>query len=151
MGSLNFLKYRDKFESEVVCAGVSQGKIGKLMQVNVRPGRLSYTKYARHIGGVVDTDIPLVIDYYGYLKRSRGFSKYIIGEVGDQIKSMQTRVVFFASLKIEEIAEITSNQYLKGGFSEFKSMILHWRGFENKKKKINREQNSMGEDTEARL
>lgn len=137
MGGINFLKYLNKFESEVICVGVKQSIIGKELQVNVREGRLSRTKYADCLGSQVNSDEPFVIDYYGYLKRSRGFV-ILLGEEKEairnrQIKSIKTRVVFFASLKIEQIAEITSSQYLKGGFSEFKNEVLHWRNFGKKK------------------
>ena len=139
MGSLNFLKYLNKFESEVICKGVVRKSIGKKMIVNVREGRFACTRYARQIGERVDSDVPFVLDYYGYQKRSQGFIDLIRDKkksiTNRQIKSIQTRVVFFASLKIEEIAELTSNQYLRSGFSEFKKMILHWRGFEKRKKK----------------
>jgi hypothetical protein len=137
MGSINFLKYLNKFESEVICVGVKQNIIGKDTQVNVREGKLACSKYAKSLGSRVNSEEPFVIDYYGYLKRSNGFISLLQEEKdaiqNRQIKSIKTRVVFFASLKIEEIAEITSNQYLKGGFSEFKNQILHWRGFGQKK------------------
>lgn len=137
MGSINFLKYLNKFELEVICSGVKQNIIGKDLQVNTREGRLACTKYARFLGLRVNSDVPFVIDYYGYLKRSNGFINLLREEkeaiINRQIKSIKTRVVFFAALKIEEIAEITSSQYLKGGFSEFKDHILYWRGFGKKK------------------
>lgn len=137
MGSINFLKYLNKFESEVICAGVRKSIIGKELQVNVRDGRLSHTKYARFLGTQINSNDVFVIDYYGYLKRSKGFVDLLEEEReairNRQIKSIKTRVVFFASLKIEQIAEITSSQYLKGGFSEFKNEVLYWRGFGQKK------------------
>ena len=137
MGGINFLKYLNKFESEVICLGVKQGIIGKSLQVNVRDGKLASSRFAKHLGSRVSTDEPLVVDYYGYLKRSDGFLKLLEEKKeairNRQIKSIKTKVVFFASLKIEEIAEITTSQYLKGGFSEFKNQILHWRGFGQKK------------------
>ena len=136
MGSINFSKYLNKFASDVICVGVKQGIIGKELQVNVREGRLACTKFAKVLGLRVNSNEPFVIDYYGYLKRSNGFTKLLLEEKeaikNRQIKSIKTRVVFFASLKIEQIAEITTSQYLKGGFSEFKNEVLHWRGFGKK-------------------
>lgn len=137
MGSINFSKYLNKFESDVICVGVKQGIIGKELQVNVREGKLACTKFAKVLGSRVNSNEPFVIDYYGYLKRSNGFINLLVEEKeairNRQIKSIKARVVFFASLKIEEIAEITSSQYLKGGFPEFKNTVLHWRGFGKKK------------------
>ena len=137
MDSMNFLKYLNKFESEVICVGVKQSIIGKELQVNVRDGKLACTKFAKMLGVRVRSEEPFVIDYYGYLKRSNGFIDLLREEKeairNRQIKSMKTKVVFFASLKIEEISEITNSQYLKGGFSEFKNEVLYWRGFGKKK------------------
>jgi hypothetical protein len=149
MGKLDFLKYQKLFENEVICKGVAEGLIGKITPINVRSGRLSYTSYAKRLGAKIDSDLSFGIDYYGYLKRSKGLidsidlRKELIRN--RQIKSIQTNVVFFASLKIETIADITSSQYLKGGFPEFKKIILHWRGFE-KRKKTSRKQDAKGED-----
>jgi hypothetical protein len=136
MGKLNFVKYQRLFESEVISKGVTSGVIGKSALVNVRKGKLAYTKYAEYLGAIVDSETQFVIDYYGYLKWSKGFLKLIRDneEATKQIKSIQSTVVYFASIKIEVIAELTSNQYLRGGFSEFKKEILYWRGFENRKK-----------------
>lgn len=139
MGKLNFLNYLRQFEIEVICKGATQGVIGKVRLVNAREGKFSCTRYARFLGDQVDSDTPLVIDYYGYQKRSRGFIRLVQEEKESirnrQVKCIQTTLVFFASLKIEEIGEITSDQYLKSGFSEFKKTILYWRGFEKRKKK----------------
>jgi hypothetical protein len=138
MGSINFSKYLYKFETELVAKGVSEGIIGKESLVNVREGKFACTKFARHLGTRVESDVPFVIDYYGYLKRSNGFDNLIkskeIAIRNRQIKSIYTTVVYFASLKIEEIAEITSSQYLKSWFPEFKKDILYRRNFEKRKK-----------------
>lgn len=139
MGSINFLKYMSRFEDEVICEGVKRGIIGKQMLVNVREGKFSCTKFARYMGNHLNFSTPFVLDYYGYLKRSEGFADLVRekkNQIKDrQIKCVQAKVVFFAALKIEEIAEITSDQYLRSGFSEFKKIILHWRGFEKRKGK----------------
>jgi hypothetical protein len=137
MGNVNFLDYLNKFE-RVIAVGVTQNIIGKDVLVNVREGKFACSKYARCLGDRVNSEVPFVIDYYGYLKRSKGFITLIRGKEeairNRQIKSVQVRVVYFASLKIEEIAEVTTSQYLRSGFSEFKKTILHWRGFEKRKK-----------------
>ena len=138
MGNLNFLKYLNKFETELVAKGVAEGIIGKDTLVNVREGKFACTKFARHLGTRVNSDVPFVIDYYGYLKRSNGFVDLIRSKEDSirnrQIKSIYATVVYFASLKIEEIAEITSSQYLKSWFPEFKKDILYRRNFEKRKK-----------------
>lgn len=138
MDTLNFKSYMQRFEEEVIHEGVKRGIVGKKMQVNVREGRFACTYFARKMGTVLQFDTPFVIDYYGYLKRSKGFREQIKKKEEQirnrQIKSIQTVVVFFASIKIEEIAEITANTYLKSDFPEFKKAILHWRGFEKENK-----------------
>jgi hypothetical protein len=154
MGNLNFSKYLNRFETEVVCKGVTQGIIGKVMLVNVREGKFAYTRYARFLGDQINSEVPFIIDYYGYSKRSKGFIKLIEHKEdlirNRQIKSIQTKVVFFASIKMEEVAELTSSQYLKSVFSEFKKMILHWRGFE-KRKKTGKEQRTARKDRRATM
>lgn len=137
MGNINFLNYLNKFE-KVIAAGVTQNIIGKTTLVNVREGKFACTKYARTLGERVNSEVPFVIDYYGYLKRSKGFIILIRDKEeairNRQIKCVHAKVVYFASLKIEEIAEVTASQYLRSGFSEFKKLILYWRGFEKRKK-----------------
>jgi hypothetical protein len=139
MSNFNFKKYLQQFELEVITSGVSRETIGKTMLVNVREGRFAYTKFARLLGERVASMTPFVVDYYGYLKRSEGFINLIRSKEeairNRQIKSIQTTIVFFAGLKIEEIAETTNNQYLKSRFTEFKKTILYWRGFEQRSKK----------------
>jgi hypothetical protein len=75
----------------------------------------------------------MVIDYYGYYKKSKGFFDYASslseGNNDRQVKSITSTVVHFASLKIEEIALITSNPYLVSKYVEFKKMVLEKRGF----------------------
>lgn len=153
--SFDFKKYLRNFESRVIYEGVKSGALGKLRLVNVREGKLSRTKFARLMGDSLDFPVPFVIDYYGYSKRSKGFNRFVedeIKRVGDrQVKSVQTTVVFLASLKIEDLSKITSSQYLKGGFSEFKETILHWRGFEKGKKKILGRQNPKRKDTRTEV
>ena len=133
------MNYLNKFE-KVIEAGVTQNIIGKDTLVNVREGKFACTKYARTLGERVNSEVPFVIDYYGYLKRSKGFINLIRDKEeairNRQIKCVHARVVYFASLKIEEIAEVTTSQYLRSGFSEFKKRILYWRGFEKRKKVI---------------
>lgn len=125
-----------KFE-EVVAQGVVKEIIGKSAQVNVREGRFAKTDFARFMGSTIDSDHPFVIDYYGHLKKSRGFLSLVEGKSAQirnrQLKSMATIVVFFASLKIEDIASITSDPTLRGTYVDFKQIILQRRGFGKKK------------------
>jgi len=136
MGSIdfNFKRYLALFEECIICQGVKRELLGKILSVNIREGKFSCSRFARIVGRVSPFSIPFVIDYYGHLKRSQGFvdvAREVVNSMRDQqIKSIDTTVVFFASLKIEEIADITGDQYLKGGFSELKKTLLQWRNFE---------------------
>ena len=151
MGDVNFYKYLNKFESEVVREGIIKGVIGKPLQVNVRDGKFACTKFARHMGNVIEFSEPFVLDYYGHLKRSRGFYDLIDSKKESisqrQIKSISAQVVFFAALKIEDISAITDNPYLRSKFSDFKKEVLHWRGFEKRAEKVMEEHDIGGKDS----
>ena len=132
----SFEEYLRKFE-EVISQGVARGLVGKSMQVNVREGRFAKTEFARFMGSIIESEVPFVIDFYGHLKRSRGFIALLDSKSSQiqnrQIKSIQTMVVFFASLKIEDISILTTDAQLRGTYSDFKQMILRRRGFGKKK------------------
>jgi hypothetical protein len=141
MGNLNFKDYISQFEIAVGNAVLETG-IAKPMQVSTRPGRFSYSQFARRMGKVIDHSTPFILDYYGYPKRSRGFGELLVDKhykmPGRQIKSVKTLVVHFASVTIEDLVLIGANDYLKARFPEFKTTVLSWRGFTTNEEEQNK-------------
>jgi hypothetical protein len=139
MTAINFNRYLAKFE-RMVCYGVELDLLGRTMPVSVREGKLYYSKFARFMGGSVENQTPLAIDYYGYFKKSFGLIRYleeIQGEIVDkQIKDISTTVVIFNSIRVEDIEVISKDEYLLWGFTEFKNTILDKRGLGNKRRTI---------------
>ncbi len=138
MGNIRFHKYIKQFEAAIF-EGVKKGQIGILAPINVREGSFSYTKFARFIGNHLEYNVPFVLDYYGYQKRSKRFIEVCQIKIEQiqkrQLKNIQTTVVHFSALTIEDMERITTSPYLKGGFAEFKNIILEKRGFTRERRK----------------
>lgn len=133
MASINFVKYLRKFENEIIREGVLRGIIGSAKLITCRPLPFDSSRFAREMGKYLPYEESMVIDYYGYYKKSKGFFSYAEslsqGNNDRQVKSITSNVVHFASLKIEDIALINSNPYLVSKYVEFKRMVLEKRGF----------------------
>lgn len=133
MASINFVKYLRKFENEIIREGVLRGIIGSNKLITCRPLPFDSSRFARDMGKRLPYEESMVIDYYGYYKKSKGFFVYAesisSGNNSKQLKSITSAVVHFASLKIEDIALITSNPYLISRYVEFKNIVLEKRGF----------------------
>ena len=126
-----FKKYMEEFEKEVVISGVKQGRLSKVESVPVRNGRLEKEKFGRAIGTFIDSEICMVLDYYGLRKKTQGFINLLV-EVreelsGGQVKSLNVPVVHFASIRVDTVETIAPD--LVSGFPKFKKMILDMRGF----------------------
>ena len=139
MSSINFNKYLERFEA-MVGIGVVAEVIGREMPVSVREGKLYYSRFARFLGTTIDHHAPFAIDYYGYFKKSSGLRKYFIevqeDMVDQQIKHINTTIVKFNSIRVEDIKALTDDQYLLWGFIEFKDVLLEKRGLGNKRRRI---------------
>jgi hypothetical protein len=124
------LEYLKKFE-QMISVGVRNKTFEKSGLVSVRGSKLGKTKFGILIGFTIDSDIEFVIDYYGYFKRSRGFTsriKLLKKEApSKQIKAIETITVHFASIRMEQIALLKPS--LLEEFPQFKSFILEKRGF----------------------
>ena len=128
-----FLRYLTIFETEFIPKGIKSGVLGKSWLVSVRPGKLSKTAYGQLIGDCINSEISFAIDYYGHIKKSKGLI-HVINEKslaikGRQLKKVQSTMVHFASIKIEDIAEITKDPFIITKFSEFKKVLLMNRGY----------------------
>lgn len=135
MGSVNFKKYLSLFEKEVIMRGVKHGKFGKSTLISVRDGKLSRGSFGKDVGRLMDTPLVIAVDYYGLVKKSKGLVARIRREAeelrGRQLKMVSAPVVHFASVHIEDVAELTVNPYLIGKFVEFKKLMIRKRGFKN--------------------
>jgi hypothetical protein len=125
-----FDSYAEKFE-QAVALGVSSGVLGKTKSVPVHPGKLAKKKIGQVLGEQISVGSVVVIDYYGYMKKSYGF-KLMVKEViatldGKQLKMVEAPVVHFNSIRLEVLAKIAPG--LVAGFAEFKKAILDAREF----------------------
>jgi len=123
-----FRDYMHLFEKEVIIKGFENGFFTKEIMVPSKNGRLDNTDYGMMIGNRIKYDKLLVVDYYGLLKKSTEFINKI-KEFSEQfeIRSMKSPIVYFASIKIEQISELMKD--LTGDFPEFKKVIVLNRGF----------------------
>jgi hypothetical protein len=123
-----FYAYMNLFEDLVVSRGVDLGILGALSKVSVRSGALSGQRFGRVMGKECNSDKLFAIDYYGLIKKSRGFFALASGvSPGQQVKSIEVPLVYFAAIRIEQIAQIWPD--LVSGFPRFKKLVLDSRGF----------------------
>jgi hypothetical protein len=123
---MDFKKYLKQFEIWIVVAGVRTGVFGQKEVIPARRGKLADTPFGRTIGLKFDSELPLAIDYYGHMKKSTGFFE-MIAEVDTQVRMIECPVVHFASIKLDDIVELSST--LISDFPVFKREMLRLRGF----------------------
>lgn len=130
---MEFDKYLKSFEKRVVARGIAEGSLGKTEQVSVRPDKLSALPFGEKMGEVIDHHASFAIDYYGYIKKSKGFFNQA-GELAKstekQPKDMRVVIVHFASVRVEKVAKLAPS--LVADFPGFKKEILDTRGFNHK-------------------
>ena len=133
MTKKEFSRYLATFEEEVVYAGIVKDKLGVKELVSVRNGKLARTNFGRSIGCVLPWEVPAALDYYGHFKKSLGFLSHAAEQAeyyrGKQVHLLRTTVVHFASIRIEQVAQISNNSFLTAGFPDFKRAILVRRGY----------------------
>lgn len=135
-----FNEYVKLFEQAVV-GGVEKQVLGRVRPVPVTPGRLQKRKIRFALGDEIDTEFVLAIDYYGYIKKSRGLIK-LIKEIleeqkGKQVKMIDVQLVHFNSIRLEVLARLVSVLCLEhsniiADFGNFKKAILDAREFNHK-------------------
>ena len=128
-----FELYMVEFELCFLSAAVTQGKLGRREVLPVRPGKLTRSHFGAKMGTSFQSPVSFAIDYYGLLKRSTMLFaeiQWMQDELrGRQVKAMESVVIHFASVRIEDIARLTPE--LVGGFPTFKKTVLDARGFKN--------------------
>ena len=121
-------EYLKLFEKNIVVAGVEQNLIqySKVM-VPVKDGKLDGTQFGEFLGNRFDSEKILVIDYYGLLKKSSGFIERYNSYTEVEVKRLQSDIVHFASIKIEDIVNLDKD--LAVDFPGFKKYLVALRGF----------------------
>jgi len=111
---------------------MKEGVFGEDKRVALYNNRLTKSQFAHLIGSWFPSDFPCAIDYYGLLKRSEAFWA-VVRELreqlpGKQIKSIETKVVHFASIRVEQVAQLAPD--LVADFPWYKKVVLDARGFQ---------------------
>lgn len=129
-----FHMFLDRFEREVIVNGIEKKKYKPFIKVcstSISQGKLFDTDFGRSIGESINTDMILTIDYYGYLKKSKGFLDYI-KNLDTHVKKIDSHMIYFASIKIEDIVRVVDEIDLIASFPKLKDQILTHRGFKKK-------------------
>lgn len=127
-----FEHYKGEFE-KVIAAGVSSGLLGTIKPVPVAPGKLQKCRIGRVLGEEIATSVAMVIDYYGYMKKSTGFLR-LVKEIaedqeGKQVKMIGATVVHFNSIRLEVVARVAPD--IVPDFGRFKKAVLDAREFKH--------------------
>jgi len=121
-------KYLGLFEKNIVVAGIENKLIAtKEVMVPVKNGRLDVTPFGKFLDNWFDYEGVLVIDFYGLLKKSKGFLDKCASYEDVEIRRLLSPIVHFASIKIEDVVNLDSS--LAIDFVGFKSYLVALRGF----------------------
>lgn len=130
-----FPRYLSLFETVFIPMGIKRGVLGRNWLISIRPGKLSKTHYGQLLGDSINSEVPFAIDYYGHIKKSKGLiymtNEKLIALKGRQLKKVQSTIVHFAAIKIEDIAAITKDPFIITKFPAFKKVLLINRGYIN--------------------
>jgi len=129
MESIKFRKLLDTFEKNIIVEGILRKRFTKKGQVSTKRGKLFYNDFGKILGSTIDTSIILAIDYYGYIKRSKGFLNKLESTGNPIPTEMKSYIVHFASVKMEDIAFMTNDVSVMIDFPRLKNEILILRGF----------------------
>ncbi|MHA1886666.1 MAG: hypothetical protein ACTSX0_01450 [Promethearchaeota archaeon] len=117
------------FEKNIIIKGFEIGHFSRTMVVG-RNCHLDSKEFGRIMGKYIDTDRVLTIDYYGLLKKSRGFLKHI---QQTNAKKIESEIISFASIKMEDIVFLSPlDVSIMIGFPRLKNDILIYRGLRKK-------------------
>ena len=132
MDKQRFKTLVEDFEKNIVVSGLITGKLHHLMKrklVSTKRGKLSNKNFGKMLGKTINTDTILVIDYYGYFKRSRGFIKMMKKNGQPYPDELHSNVIHFPSIRMEDIASMTHDITVMLDFPRLKNEILILRGF----------------------
>lgn len=115
------------FEKNIIVEGIKRKRFSRKKKIPTKNCKLSNRDFGKQVGHTIDTDIVLVIDYYGYLKRSRGFFQRV--KKDPSLKEVRSYIIYFASIKMEDVSAMTSSVAVMLDFPRLKNEILILRGF----------------------
>ena len=124
---MDWKTYLNKFEEKVIIPLVLNGSTAKEGMITLKNGKLANTNFGKFLGGMLVCDKPLAIDYYGHIKKSTGIIDVVKKYNGIEIKSIKVPVVYWASIKNEDILNLAPE--LMDGFPLFKKHLIDLRGF----------------------
>ena len=124
---MDYKAYITSFENRVIIPGAVNSRFGKEGMVTLKNGKLYNTAFGKFIGNLLECEEILAIDYYGHIKKSSGMLKVIENYKGIEVKSIMVPVVYFASVKNEDITALAPE--LMDGFPLFKKQLIELRGF----------------------
>jgi hypothetical protein len=124
-------EFMNKLERNILIPGIARGIFTTKVQVPVRLQKLHKSDFGSFIGNVIEGEQSvMVIDYYGFLKRSAGF----IAEVKDhqsrgfELRSIDVPVAYFAGIKVEHLSDYAPE--LLNYFPSFKRFLVKLRKFD---------------------
>lgn len=122
--------YLGRLEKEVILKGYRQGLFVKEASkvVPLRPGKLAETPFGQFVGKVFDFDDLLAINYYGLYKLSSGIIAKVesVSQLFNDIRSIMAPVVYFNSIKIEHVQQLT-DKGMQLDFPIFKKDLVKLR------------------------
>ena len=125
--NIQLKRYLLDFENRVIIAGIENGSFGKKNKVPIKDCKLCKTNFGKFVGKELNYNTPVAIDYYGLIKKSKGIFSVIDQYSGIEIKSMIVPVVYFASIKNEDLSTLAPE--LLENFGSFKKHLIKLRGF----------------------
>lgn len=123
----DFRNYLHDFEEKVIIRGIESKAFGKEMMVSARKGKLDSTKFGQLLGSQFEYSEPVVIDYYGLIKKSTGFVAKLNSVEEIEAKAAKAWIVHFASIKDIHIVKLAPDLIV--GFPPFKEYLIKVRAF----------------------
>jgi len=118
------------FEKNIIVEGINRKRFVRKAVIPIKHCKLFYQTFGKIIGNTIDTKMILVIDYYGYIKKSKGFLEEInSGKYRKTPSDLRSHIIHFASIKMEDVAAMTSDVSAQIDFPRLKDQILILRGF----------------------
>ena len=122
-----FRNYLHVFEMQIIIKGIEGKTFGKEMMVSARRGKLDSTKCGLLMGSQFESAGPVVIDYYGLIKKSTGFVAKLNSVEEIEAKAARAVIVHFASIKDAHIVKLAPDLIV--GFPPFKEYLIKVRNF----------------------
>jgi len=124
-----FVQLIEDFEENIIVGGILKKRFSKKKILPTKDCKLANDTFGKCLGKTIKTDLVLVIDYYGYFKRSEGFLKKMKENGRPYPTKLKTSIVHFASVTMEDVSAMTDDVAVMLDFPRLKIEILILRGF----------------------